>query len=162
MCKKTCHLCCRADLLEALPPSDLSDMQRAVVEALEHVTGTVFSPQHNQHSTHSCTKRSWLQVVCQIVHAMAQHTRHKSGLGACEGKGLVTDSKELCGPSIELVYNDTHRSDVSELVCAEGKRMMLDKDWLLLHALQSLLRTLQASHTDNLEIGTGVSMTVVS
>lgn len=44
MFKKTCQLCCRADLLEALPPSDLSDMERAVVEALEHVTGTILSP----------------------------------------------------------------------------------------------------------------------
>lgn len=59
---------------------------------------------------------------------MARHTRHKSRLGACEGKGFVTDSKEQCRPSIELVYNDTHSSDVGELVCAEGKRMMLEKD----------------------------------
>ena len=97
----------------------------------------------------------------RFVSSVSSHGIH-NGFAACEGKGFVTDSKELCGPSIELVYNDTHRFDVSELVCAEGKRMMLDKDWLLLHALQSLLHTLQASHTDNLEIGSGVSMTVVS
>ena len=30
---------CRDDLLEALPTSDLQDMQAAVLEALNHVTG---------------------------------------------------------------------------------------------------------------------------